>query len=122
MHAISNPAAANAVFNIGETTVRTKRRWTDLYASTARVELAYSVVPDYLLDDRRADRPTFHIIADNTRFGQATGFEEPVVLDDAISRTYAWALDNQDKLGERPDYAARDAVAERCAQILGGTA
>lgn len=122
MHAISHPAAANAVFNVGETAVRTKRRWADLYASTANVELAYSVVPDHLLDDdTTTDRPTFHIITDNTRFGRVTGFKEPVALDDAIARTYAWALDNRDKLGKRPEYVARDAAAERAAQGLGGT-
>lgn len=118
LHAVDHPAARNAVFNVGETRVRTRRRWADRYAAAAGTSFRYRVVPDLLLDPAGdPDAAGFHLITDNSAFVRATGFTDPVNLDEGIARTLAWAGAHRDRVGGRPDYAARNAAADRWAAL-----
>lgn len=119
VHALDTQLGARRIYNVGETRVRTRRRWADLYAAAAGIGIEYDIVPDELLDDdARPNAPTFHIIVDNSRFERETGFAEPVTLEQAVARTLAWASDNRDALGIPPEYERRELAAHRFREAL----
>ncbi len=99
VHAFDKPHTAGRVFNLGETRVRTKRRWADCFAAAAGREFEFRVVPD-----QDPDAPPVHLIMDNTRYPRETGFEDPISLDAAIKATLDWGLANPEALGPVPDY------------------
>jgi nucleoside-diphosphate-sugar epimerase len=108
VHSLRHERATNGIFNVGETKVRTKRRWVDLYSRAAGRPLEVHVVPDWLLEDGNdRNAPAFHLIMDNTAFISATGFADPVPIDAALERTLKWSRDNVDALGSRPPYETR---------------
>lgn len=114
VHAAGRADVEGKIFNVGETTVRTRRRWADLYAGARSHVFRYRVVPDELLDTGQVrNRPTFHIITDNTAFENVTGFTPPISLENGIERTLAWATEHVDALGAQPNYDARLAAALR---------
>lgn len=118
LHALDSDVAGK-VFNVGEAAVRTRRRWADLYAEAKHHTFQYRVVPDELLDsDTPRDRPTYHIITDNSDFVRATAFVEPVPIQEGIERTIQWAAQHRDKIGKQPDYAHQVAAANRYDEML----
>lgn len=111
LHTLAHPAAtAGQVYNLGEARVRTKRRWAELYAAAAGLELEVCAVPDAALGDTEPNAAAPHLIVDSGRFARETEFVAPVTVEQAVARTLDWARAHPDALGPRPDYAAREAL------------
>jgi nucleoside-diphosphate-sugar epimerase len=110
VHAFDRPVVDGRIYNVGERTYRTKRRWAELYAEAAGVALDVRLLPDELLERDPAARNAapMHLLVDSSRYAADTGFHDPVPLPDAIAHTLAWARAHPDALGPSPDYAAED--------------
>lgn len=120
VHAFTHPALDGRIHNLAERAWRSKRRWADLYARAAGVELAYALLPDELVENDREARhaPPMHLLIDAARFYDETGFTDPVPLDDCVRRTWEWAMANPEALGPSPDYAAEDRLVAAYAAAM----
>ena len=63
------------------------------------------------------DRPV-NFITDCTKFTRETGFIEPIPLKEQIAKTLAWALENPEALGEKPDYKKEEELIKRYEQAI----
>jgi nucleoside-diphosphate-sugar epimerase len=120
VHAAGCQETDGGVYNLGETRVRTRRRWAELFAHAAGRALDFLVVPDELLEpDKDPNGPAFHLMMDDNAFVRETGFRDPVSLDQGIERTLAWSRDHEAELGPRPDYEGRLRLAHAYADAVG---
>lgn len=53
-------------------------------------------------------------------FLREAGFRPPVATTEAVEPSWRYAVDHPGTIGPRPDYAVREAAAERYAAWLGG--
>lgn len=121
LHAATSDAATGQAWNIGESSIRTQRRWVELIAEVGGHTFEFHVVPDAMLpnaDGAETNRPAFHILVDCNAFRRATGFVSPVDLTTGIANTIDWARAHPADIGPRPDYAGLDEAAYRFAQLL----
>jgi nucleoside-diphosphate-sugar epimerase len=107
IHCLAHPETAGKIYNIGETMVRTRRRWAELYANAAGWEFKLRILPEEILAKNRKSRdfPAQHLIFDCSSFLKETGFIDPVSLEDGIRKTLTWGLEHPDQLGTKPNYA-----------------
>ncbi len=120
VHAFDQPVVDGRIYNIAERTWRTKRRWAELYAQAAGVELEYQLLPDELVeqDAEARNAPPMHLIIDSSRYAADTGFTDPIPLASCIQRTLDWAMAHPDVLGPLPDYAAEDRLVAAYADAM----
>lgn len=99
------------IYNIGETSTRSYRRWAELYSEVCGWQFDFVVVPDEFLLGKPdlANHPSKHLITDCTAFQRDTGFTPPVSLSDAIRQTFEWAKENPSCLQEI-DYKHEEAL------------
>lgn len=99
VHSFGLPQTVGEIYNLGDSEVRTRRRWADLYAENAGHQFIYHVLPPEILQvkDSFGQAPQ-HNIVDTSKFRKDTGFTEPVSLKEAIKRTYEWALRHPEAL------------------------
>lgn len=124
VHAFDRPQVDGRIYNVGERTWRTKRRWAELYAKAAGVTLEVQLLPDELLEhdpDVRSAAP-MNLLIDSSRFSVDTGFVEPVALDRCLQDTFAWAMANPAALGPSPDYAEEDRLIAAYAKAIASLA
>lgn len=124
VHAFGQPVVDGRIYNVGERAWRSRRRWAELYARAAGVELEFQLLPDELLEQDPAARnaPPMHLLVDASRYAADTGFTDPVPLEACIERTLAWALAHPEDLGPVPDYAAEDRLVAAYAATMEGLA
>lgn len=120
VHAFERSDLAGKIYNLGEPTARTNRRWAELYAEQAGMEFDFRIVPDELLDQATSpsNSPPRHLMTESRRYAEDTGFIEPVPLREAILRTLAWARTHPEVTGPRPDYAQELATVQAWAAWL----
>jgi nucleoside-diphosphate-sugar epimerase len=106
LHAVGH-ADPGEVYNLAEPSVRTRRRWVELYAAASGRPLEVVAVCDEKLEGSRI---AAHLLVDGGRYRRDTGFVEPVPLLDGIARTWAWAQAHPEVLGPEPDFGAREAA------------
>ena len=116
LHAGLSSAANGGVYNLGERKQRSKRRWLELYGEVTGQEIEAAIVPDELLGRAGGAAPP-HLIFDSSKFARETGFQPPFALDEALHRTYRYAADHREALGDPPDYASRDAALTRWREL-----
>lgn len=112
VHAFGKEAVLGRIYNIGETQVRSWRRWAELYAAHAGWDFRFEIVPDEVIEGNPADRntPPQHMIVDCTRYRIETGFQQPVLLRAQIKRTLNWAISHPQTLGDKPNYTIEDSI------------
>ncbi|HYW44392.1 MAG TPA: NAD-dependent epimerase/dehydratase family protein [Bryobacteraceae bacterium] len=112
VHSFGLPQTIGQIYNLGEPDVRTKRRWADLYAENAGHHFTYHILPPEAVGGGFAEAPQ-NFIMDTSKFRNDTGFTEPVSLDEAIKRTYDWAIQHPECLKDVPvNYPAEQAIAQ----------
>ena len=122
VHCFASDKAAGRVYNIGEGSVRTQRRWADLFAKAAGWEFDFQVLPEELMakDRKSRNRPAQHLVFDCSLFIKETAFSSPVGLEEGIAKTLAWGLAHPDALGPRPDYAAERRLVAAYGRAMDG--
>jgi nucleoside-diphosphate-sugar epimerase len=115
LRAVEMPVVDGKVFNLGESKSRSLRRWAELYGLAASIPFEFSILPDALIqqDETVLNNPPRLLLFDSLAFRQATGFSEPIPIDDQIRQTLAWGLNNPAALGPQPDYAKETLLIER---------
>lgn len=108
-HTLDHPGQLTGVYNLGETQVRSWRRWVELFYQAAGRELTVRLLPDnWPISAVSAASPApQHFFMDVSRFANTTGFEPPVTVPEAIARTLRWGLAHPEGLGECPDFEGR---------------
>lgn len=107
------------IYNLSEPTVRSWRRWIELFSTAADFPFEIHTVPDVLLDaDTKPNAPPKHILVDAQAYRLKTGFHEPVSLEAGIASTLAWGMSHPDILGPSPDYAAEERALNYWQQAL----
>ncbi|MBT3605633.1 MAG: NAD-dependent epimerase/dehydratase family protein [Candidatus Latescibacteria bacterium] len=111
--ALTNPVAANKIYNISETYTHTTAEWDQKIADATQWSgqikvLPQSQMPKHLVDDDA--NWTQNLNTDSTRIRQELGYQEIVPLDEALLRTIAWERENSPKQIDEAqfDYAAED--------------
>lgn len=105
VHALQRRECYGQVYNIGESQVRSWRRWVQLYGEVAEHAFDVQLLPDPWLDENHTrNAPPLHFWMDCSRFRRETGFQAPVSLSDAIRATLDWGLEHPDSLGQAPNY------------------
>ena len=106
VHACENSTVVGNIYNIGETKVRTRRRWAELYAKASGWEFEFEVLPPEILTDNPSyrNRPAQVLIYDCSLFQKHTQFESPVSLDEGILKTFEYGQRFPDRLGPIPNY------------------
>lgn len=114
LHALDKPKTNGKVYNIGERTVRSRRRWIELFAEAARQTLNVRLAPDALIakDAAAIDMRPRQMLFDTSLYSADTGFVEPVELSEQIKNTLLWAQNNREKIGAIPDYHRLHQIAE----------
>lgn len=120
VHTFTRPLTNGKIYNIGELTSRTMRRWVELYAAVSGNNLKVKLIPDALLykDVSRVGVSPRVLLFDTSLFYRETGFKEPVSILEQIKRTLEYAKANKDALGSEPDYCSQIRDYERYAQFL----
>ncbi len=106
IHSLDHPKTRGKIYNLGETLVRSKRRWAELYAQEAGWKFNFHIIPDELLqkDSSTRNQPPQQLITDCSLYKSDTGFVPPVTLEEGIKQTLAWGKEHIDVLGEKPNY------------------
>lgn len=111
VHSFGLQQTIGQIYNLGESDVRTRRRWADLYAENAGCQFTYHSLP-LEIQSGRAEAPQ-NFILDTSKFREDTGFKEPVNLKESIKRTHEWAVQNPEALKEVViDYRSEKALAD----------
>ncbi len=110
VHAYGKESVSGGIYNLGETQVRSWRRWAELYAKTAGWSFDFESVPEEVLqrDPEARNAPPQHMIVDCTRYVRETDFAAPVSLEQRLRETLEWAMAHPESLGDRPDYEAEE--------------
>jgi nucleoside-diphosphate-sugar epimerase len=115
VHACGNPTVIGNIYNVGETKVRTRRRWAELYAKASGWEFEFEVVPPEILTNNPSyrNRPAQVLIYDCSLFQNHTHFENPFSLEEGILKTFEYGQRFPDRLGLIPNYEKEaDLVAQ----------
>lgn len=90
------------IYNIGETKVRTWRRWCELFATLNYWEFEFYVLPDEVLHESKKleNNISTHLVFDCNLYKNETNFIEPVSLEEGIKRTFNFAKEHNIALKE----------------------
>lgn len=94
------------IYNLSDEKSRTRRRWAELYAKSSDFEFNFHIIPEELLRKDKSFRnaPPQHLLTDSSLYETETGFKTPVNLEEAISRTFDYAKEHPEVLGDPPKY------------------
>jgi len=114
--AITDNKAAGRIYNVGEPTGHSERKWVRRVAAAVSwegeiVTLDQGKLPEHLRDDTHYEHS---MDVDSSRIREELGFVEQVDFDEALKRTIAWEREN---LPENADiekqYAAEDQALKK---------
>lgn len=107
VHSYDKSVTNGKVYNLGESKTRSKRRWVELYGKTIGWNFEVHILPEELIRKDRSLRNAnpLHLLIDSSLYERETGFTEPYSLEESIERTFNFAKENPDRLGERPNYS-----------------
>jgi len=106
VHSFNKPVTNGKIYNLGESKTRSKRKWVEFYGKTIGWNFEVHVLPEELIrkdKDLRNANP-LHLLIDSSLYERETGFTEPYSLEESIKRTFDFAKENPDRLGEKPNY------------------
>ena len=120
VHSFGLQQTIGQIYNLGDSKIRTYRRWADLYAENAGSPFFYHILPTEMVEgDARFNAAPENFILDTSEFRKDTGFNEPVSLKESIKRTYEWAKQNPQALDKvAVDYAAEKTLADLYQKVI----
>lgn len=110
IHSLDHDKTIGQIYNLGEQVSRTRRKWAELYGSVIGWKFNFEILPEEIIREERAYRnaPPQHMVTVSDKFREHTGFSEPVSLEEAIQRTFSFAKEYPEVLGEKPNYILED--------------
>lgn len=108
------------IYNLGEEKSRSRRRWAELYGEILGWSFNFHVLPEELIKKDKTARsaPPQHLLIDSALYSRETGFQNPIDLDTAIRRTFEYAKENPEVLGERPNYSEEEKLVQKFYEFL----
>ena len=98
------------IYNLGETKSRSRRKWAELYAKALKHKFDFHILPEELIrkDKNFRNAPPQHLLTDSSLYCAETGFTPKVPLNESIQRTFDFAKENPQVLGEVNNYEIED--------------
>ncbi len=114
IHSFDKDICDGKIYNLGEKYSRSLRRWTEMYASILGHEFEFHIVPEEIIrkDKNYRSAPPQHLIIDSTLYEAETGFTNPVTTTEAIKKTFDFAVQNIECLGDPPKYDEEDSLID----------
>jgi nucleoside-diphosphate-sugar epimerase len=107
--ALTHPAAAGRIFNVGEEPALTEADWIRKVGELAGWRGEIVSVPEAALPDLPDLSTEQDLVLDTSRIRRELGFDEVVSLEEGLERTIRWERDHPpEPLPSPPDYAAED--------------
>ena len=115
VHSFNKEITNGKIYNLGEPKTRSRRRWVELYAKMMGWDFDVHILPEELIRKDRGFRnaPPKHLLTDSSLFKRETGFTEPFSTEEAMKRTFSYAKENLECLGERPNYKKEQELVEK---------
>lgn len=107
--AVTHPAAAGRIYNVGEEPALTEAEWIRKIGAVAGWQGEVVPVPEAALPDLPDLSTEQDLVLDTSRIRRELGFREVVSLEEGLGRTIRWERDHPpEPLPSPPDYAAED--------------
>lgn len=115
VHAFGKQELVGKVYNLGENKSRSRRRWAELYAQVTGWEFEVHILPEELLRKDKDFRgaPPQHLLTLADQYKIDSGFQNPIELEEAVQRTFSYAAEHPEVLGDRVDYDAEERLIQK---------
>ncbi len=106
VHSFNQSICNGKIYNIGEDYSRSRRKWAEEYGKISDHHFKFHILPEELIrkDSSFRNAPPQHLIIDSSRYKRDTGFVNPISFEEALEKTFKFAKNNPNILGDNIDY------------------